>query len=191
MIIFSHRRSGTHLLMELIKKNFDVSPIKVHWPQPAVKRNVIYIKRDPLDTLTSCYHWWKSSGESKVSRIMDRFSDVTPKEYINGIPDLKFLPLGGVKTEEMEAGLLSSPVEFLKKHHNLGKRFYTVQYEDLVNDYKAEMEMIEETFEFSPPKEFKPVESLVGHHPRKGEIGDHKNLFTEEDIRKIENLLKD
>lgn len=184
MIVYSHRRSGTHLLIEHIKRCFDIEAVKWHeltWEQ--IRNNqVVGIIRDGRDVLTSCYHWWRESGESEVCGIKRSFEGVTFARYLNGIktPHFEPHPPGNVSESEIKKGLLDRPITYWVNHtHNA---FYKlpiicVYYEDLVLDPEKPMHTISKYLNIPIKEKPKPIEEPVGYYPRKGKIGDHRNYF--------------
>lgn len=73
-LVMSHRRSGTHLLGELLAKHWELKCwLKTHdWPErrPPGARPV-YVARNPVDCLHSTWRWWKGeSGNSVIASQM-------------------------------------------------------------------------------------------------------------------------
>lgn len=123
MMIASHRRSGTHLLINTFFLSFGrlsrwrYKLLKTHGLAGEIKdgtarvevaearrltlldnypsQPIVCIVRDVRDTLASSYRWWRESGESRFSLIADTFKDISPAEYIHGKCTLKAVPSPG------------------------------------------------------------------------------------------------
>lgn len=184
MIVYSHRRSGTHLLMTYLDEVFKISSEKQHYPFPEKPtREIIYIVRNPMDVLTSCFHWWKRSGESKVSGIAKSFKNITIEQYLKGFDPVSYDKKSGEKAglleSEVRRGIFNSPIDFWNRHATYGiASFGFVTYETLVTNPHKAIEYISYKYRIAPQNPISRIDRFVGHHPRKGIIGDHKNLFT-------------
>ena len=182
--IVSHRRSGTHLLMETLKLNFPgIWPIKTH-----DKTNEgIYIQRDVREVLTSCFIWWRYSGESKVCGIAPSFQNLNIQQYIRGKAKLDwFAPdEGNVRQWEVDQGMFSSPVDFWADHVQSGG--FTVSYAKLVENPGEVMEEIGEALGLGRPLGLR-VDKMVGHSPS-GAGSRWENWLGEDDLRLIREKL--
>lgn len=191
MIVYSHRRSGTHLLMNYLKMCFGIDARKFHLEpnkETRQQHQVVYIIRDGRDTLTSCYYWWKTSGESRVCHIQEAFDTLSFSDYLRGIEVPTFTPHispngeTNVKSIEVERGMFKTPISFWKQHVlSAHDKYPVVRYEDLLSDPVETITSLGRAMQLKVRRKPKPITKLVGHHPRKGKIGDHKNHFTEED----------
>jgi hypothetical protein len=120
MIIASHRRSGTHLLINsfflsygrLSRMRFKL--LKTHGMADEIRqrtavveiaearrlslvdspptRPAVCIVRDVRDVLASNFRWWKESGESACGGILEHFRNMTPGEWIRGECRLRAVP---------------------------------------------------------------------------------------------------
>ena len=200
MIVYSHRRSGTHLLMEYLKMCFGKNFVKKHVLEDADHNSkfypIIYVYRDGRDTLTSCYHWWKTSGESRVCGIQPYFKDLSFSDYLKGIEVPGFRehisPNGNRNIMQLEVnrGLFRTPVSFWCRHiESCDTHANTsVKFESLINCPERVMERFSDIFEWKMKRKAKKLNRLVGYHPRKGKVGDHWNMFSAEDYVFFDNI---
>lgn len=201
MIVYSHRRSGTHLLINYIKMCFGIEAKKYHLePNKEIRQQhqVIYIVRDGRDVLTSCYYWWKTSGESRVCHIQEAFDTLSFAEYLRGIDVPTFTPHispngeVNVKTSEVEDGIFRTPINFWKDHAlSAHDKYPVVRYEDLVKNPEETMTSLSVALQLKMRRRPTPITKLVGYHPRKGKIGDHKNHFSETDLKLFNGVAGD
>lgn len=123
MIVASHRRSGTHLLINAFflsygrLSRFRYTLIKTHGMADEIARGkarmeiaeakrltlldapprqpLVYIVRDARDTLASSYRWWTESLESQCGGILEHFAGISASDYINGACTLASVPSPG------------------------------------------------------------------------------------------------
>lgn len=217
MIIASHRRSGTHLLMKSLQLSFgkNLRLLKTHGLAGEVlghtarmevgissslelletydDQPMLYIVRDPRDTLTSNFHWWQTSGESKIGGIAAGFCGVTPKEWIDGAVRVERVsspdPGCGVTQAHIDEGIFYDPLGFWMKHVSsyLSAKVPMVRYEDLTRQPRKTILRVAEIFGLKRPWWPRKPGKLVGHEPRKGIVGDYRNLLEAETVTKIED----
>lgn len=215
MIVASHRRSGTHFLMqslaltfggrfpvfkthglagEVLARKAKVERIHGTEPPPSaeeVQRQTLYIVRDVRDCLTSNYHWWRTSMESKCGGILPHFHDVTPQAYLGGAVALRAVPSPdpgcSVTQAHIDIGIFSDPAGFWARHvaSYLEADLPIIRYEDLLQSPRRTLLQIAERFGLKRPWFPRAPRRLVGHDPRKGVIGDHKSLFDAGSLRLI------
>ena len=139
--------------------------------------HVFYIRRNPLDILTSLYHYYKNCEPGRRAHV--NFSLNTDDFLFNKPPKDEWFSLTPSK----------SNVERLSKHiegwENLGVNI--VHYEDLKMDYQNTMDKIFDILEIRRPLRYMETR-LSGVKPRKGVINDHVNLFTKDQISKLSNI---
>lgn len=185
--VISHRRSGTHFLMEILRMSYGKEVRKVHNEESRGKAGEeVYLLRDGRDVMVSCFFWWKESGESKVSGIAPGFKGVSFSYFLRGKVSFKFkLARGGVAPSEVEAGIISDPVGFWVNHTLAYAHLPMVRYEDLVKGEFSELKRI-----FGERRVRTPGR-LVGHSPRKGKAGDWKNYFSKSDLEFFNERVKE
>jgi hypothetical protein len=212
MIVASHRRSGTHFLMQSLRLTFGgkfplckthslaselrtpVARIEyVGGERPeSVDEPVVYIVRDVRDCLTSNYHWWRTSMESRCGGILPHFCDVTPAGYIGGEVRLEDVPTPnpgcGVTRAHLEFGIFADPAGFWTRHVRgyLEEGIPVIRYEDLLQQPRKTLLEIAGRFHLRRPWFPRAPRHLVGHDPRKGVIGDYRTLFDAATLRLIE-----
>lgn len=203
MLVYSHRRSGTHLFMEYLRYSFGFDCLKYHeFPPEEMRRkhDILYIVRDGRDVLNSCYHWWKVSGESRVCGVKPSFKKLPFSKYIRGIEVPGYKPHvnangdTNISIREIETGLFSDPIRFWKRHvvtaiYDFNLPF--VRYEDLVRDPMGALMKLGSDIEVQLKRPPRRIDDLIGHHPRKGVIGDYKKLFSQEDMDYFDMLAGD
>lgn len=216
MIIASHRRSGTHFLLKSLQLSFGkkLPLLKTHGlmsevfdhsarveignsPHPQLLESfldqpILYIVRDPRDTLASNYYWWKNSGESKCGGIASSFKTLSPLDYISGEYNIQAVPNSnqgcGVTQSHINQGIFSDPVGFWVHHVSgyLDSNVPIVRFEDLLLQPKITFTNITTTFNLKRPWWFRVPRRLVGNHPRKGIIGDYQNVLGPRELEIIE-----
>ncbi len=195
-MILSHRRSGTHFLWGTLKLNFnlkknnsiegDMGGFKFHSTFEHIPKNFlksymcVYLIRDPRDTLTSLWYYWQRGAE-RVMRMQEFLEGKTFGQYIRGISMDRFAKLGINIPPTKLIDIYIDPIKHWADYTKWDKHLYTIRFEDLKENPKKVMR--EFAIEFGLPlcNDYKILKGLVGHFPRKGVIGDWKNLWTEED----------
>ena len=140
--IISHRRSGTHLLWNVIKSNFDVLTDKT---KPSIredgcglkkdyfkKRICIYQLRDIRGCLLSDYNFLKTAnGPAAKKEINSQFNEISFYDYLkNGII------LNKRCTKAMAANF-KDPIGFWIDHVEWSKHLPTIKFEDILIDQTA------------------------------------------------------
>lgn len=120
MIISSHRRSGTHLLINSFFLSYGrfsrlrFSLLKTHGMADEMRNGTalvevaeakrytvldepptgpaVCIVRDVRDVLASSYRWWRESLESRCGGIMEHFENLSPGDWIRGECPLRTVP---------------------------------------------------------------------------------------------------
>jgi len=154
----------------------------------AADDHAVYIVRDPRDMLTSCWWWWNTSGEARRSGIAAAIQHFTPSQYIRGEVEVSNITFkGGIIQKHIDGMILSDPVGRWIEHVRgyIGK-IGIIRYEDLTLRPGIALEHARKALGLEPVERFRLLAKLVGHHPRKGVIGDHVNLFDPDDIAYIE-----
>lgn len=150
IIVASYRRSGTHLAIETLNKNFEIylseqTGNKTHLFYEDLKEKldqddtVLYIIRDVRDVLLSCYEWWNISNESMLSNIKPHFKGKTFDQFLRGKIEVPNFIQGMVTNKEHQSGIITDPVKFWEQHvksylHGVPKgKLVLFHYEDLKN----------------------------------------------------------
>ena len=145
--------------------------------------NVIYIHRNYLDVLTSCYYYYKQHYP-----YVDFPFDNDIDNFLFNVKPYKHSTDQVYSYEFYENNILR-----LKNHisHwlNSNNRIHFVEYEELHQDFNKQIQKIavflkENVFDFKKPK-------LTGVSPRKGIIGDHTNLLNKDQILQINDTWSD
>lgn len=195
--VYSHRRSGTHFLIETLNLNFGIGIEKKHmfYREEHLTDFNFYIARDIRDCIISNYHWWRTSGESvNEFKIADRFSKYSISEYIRGISEFDndelISPLYNYK---LSPEIFNNPLEYWCKHIMSFKdkeNVFMITYKDLLEKYDESIISISNYIN-KPIDDIKKVDKLVGYHPRKGVVGEYKEVFIQEDLDYIMEKTKD
>jgi hypothetical protein len=176
VLVFGHRRSGNHFLMASLEQNFIIEEaVKSHeFFRPKLLETAdnpkLLIVRDGRDTLTACYHWWKSARGSLAAMNNKSFS-----QYLRG--EIPHIP----KFEQ--SIFVSEPIDMWISYIKswIGK-IPAVRFEDLKGNPTSVLERIENELGLCRKiPELQLVTQLVGYSPRKGIVGDWKNHFNKED----------
>jgi len=195
-IIVSHRRSGTHFLWRTLKLNFnlkkdasiegDMGGFKWHrivgdTPEKFIENHTcVHLIRDPRDTLTSLWYYWQRGAEKSLK--MEKFlENKTFSQYIKGISVDRFTELGFNIPGPQLIDVYTDPIKHWADYAEWDKHLYTIRFEDLKENPKKVMKEFAKEFNLPLRDDYKILRGLVGHFPRKGVVGDWKNLFTEED----------
>jgi hypothetical protein len=145
--------------------------------------------RDGRDIMVSCWHWWKESGESDLWNIKKGFQDVTFSQFLQGQTPQDIVDRAQRIYQKknsrfaVDYRLITNPVEswveFTSEYLN---HLPFVKFENLKDYFGRTLLEIASTYDVKMPRAPKPVVKLVGHCPRKGIIGDYKNVFSKEDL---------
>lgn len=202
MLVFGHRRSGNHLLINYLEKFFNERGEKRHEFHKSdlnSDKKKIYIARDGRDVLASCFEWWKSSGESQVCHISQNFQNVSFSQFLKGVTvsDFRPAPPGNVTKDEVRNGMFSDPIAYWYNHVIYGifdVGLTWIKFEDLLVNPILTLNNLSNYYNMSLTKEPEKIEKLVGMHPRKGVKGDYVNYFTDKDEtffhEKTNNIVK-
>jgi hypothetical protein len=166
-IISSHRRSGSHFFLQVLRENrsrhgMPDGTIR-HWkPDHHIFKEdntnlsgVINIVRDGRDVLVSCYYYYQ-----KIKELEKQFKKASFQDYLYGRVEVKN-PDGILKqhwTEQMFYDPIGYWIDFVESWMDVG---LMVKFETLLENY--------------------PKTPLVGRHKRKGIKGDYLNHFTDKD----------
>jgi hypothetical protein len=208
VIIISHRRSGTHLAMDTILNNFKFDKIynldslenvnhplyketstlnlkkidnkifKSHMP------NIEYFKKsNKFNDIKSLY------DNSKIIYVKREVKDMLTSfyHYFTGFNKKYKKDIHEFIRDERFTGTI-------KKQNENFKDNFTINYEDLINDYKQTIKKISnyigaESYSLVDVRNKKEgLISAVSY--RKGIVGDYKNYLNDEDIEYLDKYMK-
>jgi hypothetical protein len=191
--LISHRRSGTHFLWELMRLNLgagstdqqslnDIPKSHQSWSSGLESRyketRSIYLIRDARDVLVANYYYWKNGGERQIGVNLS-FSDVSFQDFLQGKVPLDDVP---DNYREFAERYFRDPIGYWLGHTEWATRLFTVKYENLLSEPINTLSLIAGQFELRfDPENYKNLDSLVGHYPRKGVVGDWRTMFSESD----------
>ena len=150
VIVASHRRSGTHLVLEYLNRIEGVRTIKTHqMAEPLRQRHqtapAVYVVRNPFDTLWSTYKWF-AGALSNNGRIAARLADLDFPAFLAGAAGerLGFAAWRDRRADSLAigSGMFYDPIRYWFDHVSAGindSTFALVRYEQLVADPVAEL----------------------------------------------------
>lgn len=172
--LHTHRRSGTHLLMEYLTKQMGVATTKSHSFTRRNNGTVVYLLRNPVEVLWSTYRWFVH-GRSSNTRIATALADVSFDAFLRGEAGLMvgFDSLAAPPRDSFEhdRGMLYDPIRFWADHVrsfvSTGEPPLTIRYESLVADPRLTVERVAHALHLPMPVTFRPIgrDELVGHAP--------------------------
>lgn len=203
--IVSNRRSGTHFLWETLNANFDirkpdwypgvdgVEAFKAHCTPDQVQQFFnksleefindyfcVYIMRDIKDTLAASWYYWKRGAEDNLD-ISRGLVGKTFSEYIRGATIEEALHYN-IDVNSLYVNNYLDPVQYWIDFTKWSDYIYTITFEDLkLNPTKVVKDFSNRFNIRTKAGECKLINRLVGNLPRKGVIGDWKNVFNEKD----------
>ena len=167
VVVASHRRSGTHLLLEYLTRTFGLNAGKTHAfhdPETSVDAPVVYIARDPIDVLWSTYRWFVH-GRSANTPLARLLADLTFAEYLHGKggPRAGFAAHRSIEYDSFlyDRGQLYQPIRFWADHVRsyLADRdkLLLIRYELLVADPRTQMDRVAAHLGLVVPDGFIPI----------------------------------
>lgn len=137
-VIISHRRSGTHLLGEMITRSWQTPWLKTHhFPDALPRANApVYVLRNPIDCLHSTWRWWQDGAQNNdIARIVQGMSFA---DWLAGKagPALGFRSWRTRPTDSLEVGrgCMYDPIKYWLHHWQEAEAagIPVVLYEDLI-----------------------------------------------------------
>lgn len=164
----------------IFKSHHDVKFFDGILPELKKEFDILYIKRNVLDTLTSCYHYYSYHPhvDFPYSEDIDQFLfNIKPYDH-----------------------LTDSAYSFKKSENNVLRWLnhttgwekagvHIVDYDSLNSDFQNEMKSISKALKMELPL-YCNKPPLGGVYPRKGIVGDHKSLFSTDQTHRVNKLLK-
>lgn len=175
-IVASHRRSGTHLLLEYITRELGIGAGKSHgFAERQPDTALVYAVRNPIETLWSTYRWF-AHGASGNTRIAGALQGLSFDDFIRGAGAARigFDAMRDPDTPEAlldSRGMFYSPCRFWADHVRsylaLGEDALVLRYEDLLTDPAPQIARVAAHVGATMPPEFTVItrEELVGHAP--------------------------
>ena len=175
LIVASHRRSGTHVMLHYVVDQMGMSVIKTHEFRDRLRPlPKVYLVRDPVECLWSTYRWFVD-GRSSNPRITEALRGLTFEQYLRGAGGERvgFDSMAKPPRDSFRdsRGMLFDPIRFWADH----VRSFTgdddpaviVQYERLVADPTAEISRVCALLDRPMPDHIEPLPrtTLVGHAP--------------------------
>ena len=139
---------------------------------------ILYIKRNPLDVLTSLYFYYRTSEKRRFP-------------HPNWTPDLEAFLYNLEPTDEWYSLTKNaSNAKRLKEHiegwEDLGVNM--VNYEDLNKKFSTTMDEVYRLVDGLHPRGYYSRPPLSGVLPRKGKVNDHVNLLSRDQIKDLEEF---
>jgi len=174
IVVASHRRSGTHLMLTYLTEQFGLRPRKIHGFPGKSSAPTVYLVRNPIDVLWSTYRWF-ADGRSSNTRIRSAFEGIDFAAYLRGEagPRVGYRALAQPPGDSLAAtrGMFYDPVRFWADHVDA----YTsgevdalpVRYEQLVLAPEAELVRVAAYLGIEHLPQIRPIgrDELVGHAP--------------------------
>ncbi|CAB4365830.1 MAG: hypothetical protein F2681_17800 [Actinobacteria bacterium] len=176
--VASHRRSGTHLMLEYLDREFGVTARKTHeFAEETPTQPTVYMVRNPCETLWSTYRWFVE-GQSSNPLIAAALKGLSFEQYLRGdggpmtgFDDFRRNPM--LESLRESRGMFYQPIRFWADHvesylssvdHGL-----IVHYEQLVADPVAQLIRVATHAQLEMPAEIRVItrDELVGHAPSK------------------------
>lgn len=177
-VIMSHRRSGTHLLGEIITRHWHTPWLKTHhFPDLLPQANpAVYVLRNPVDCLHSTWRWWQDgAANAEIAQVV---GSMTFADWLAGKagPELGYLSYRTRPTDSLEVGRGSmyDPLLHWLHHWQEAQRagIPIVLYEDLVRPEAAARvsAVLSELMHRDPVTPVEVIQDAVGfspaqHHP--------------------------
>lgn len=150
---------------------------------PTLKKefDILYIKRNALDTLTSCYHYYAFHPhvDFPFSKNID--------DFLFNVKPYRHLSDSAYSFNKSENNILRW-VNHTEGWERAG--VHVVNYDSLNSNFQYEIKSAFKALKLESPLYYHRP-SLGGVAPRKGVVGDYKTLFSTEQIQKANKLLKE
>lgn len=195
LAVVSHRRSGTHLLIEYLRRNFlSANPSKSHQFPEYLPHNLpfIHVVRNPWDTLWATYRWF-STGKCGNATISDTLARFSFREWVTGRAGSAFgfrdFAVENRDSLRISRGMFFDPVAYWVAHTEawlaLQKegKLLSVKYEQLVRDPEGVMAAVSAYLKMPMQGDRVALvapEEGVGHAPERNAIGYSAPQWTED-----------
>lgn len=195
-VLSTHRRSGTHLMLEYLEGQLGLRVRKSHaFPNrlgPVVP--TIHLVRNPVDVLWSTYRWFAHGGSSNTL-IADALTGVDFDAYLRGDAGT----LLGYDALRMKArdslddgrGMFYDPIRFWVDHVRAfadgSATSLCIRYEALVDDPATQIERATHYLGVPMPSTFRVIgrDELVGHKPSPSDAPPAIDQWSDESLRRL------
>lgn len=197
LAVASHRRSGTHLLLENLAANLQGAELKKShdFPERLIGEHgnecdIAFVVRNPFDTLFSLWRWWET-GKSSNMRIKKELQAFTFADFIEGKcgPLFGFRPYHFMGRDHLECwrGMFYDPIQFWNDHTQafLETGCAVVSYEHLRNNPREAVAHICKRYGLDRARTFNPVTAKVGHAPTVSNVGYSLGLFQDAGVARV------
>ncbi len=197
-VIMSHRRSGTHLLGELLTRHWQTPWLKTHhFPDLLPQANpAVYVLRNPVDCLHSTWRWWQDGAAN--AEIAEVVRGMTFADWLAGKagPELGFLSHRTRPTDSLEVGRGSmyDPMLHWLHHwqeaHSAG--IPVLLYEDLVRPEAAASltGTLTEIMRREPLTSVEVIQDAVGFAPSAHhQLGKSLKAWAKPALKRLKGLL--
>lgn len=175
VVVASHRRSGTHLMLEYLTRQLGCTPAKSHdFPDAPNRLPTVYLVRNPIDVMWSTYRWF-CQGLSSNERITSALAGLEFGDYLNGaagpLVGFESLAVPGRDSFRRNRGMLYDPIRYWADHVRAflsdGRQPVVIRYESLVTDPREQIGLVAARLGLTMPNAFQPIgrDDLVGHAP--------------------------
>lgn len=189
----SHRRSGAHYLIELLKINYNTVATLRHFPPDLFKGKekhddqFICLVRDPRDVMVACYFYYQGFPFFK------KLQSLTVQDFIRGKLNVRAKDID--HPQHWSDDMMSDPIGhwcYFITHWM--KHGLLVKYED-INTNLNHLKYIENHLSLKRQSdEWIEINHLVSPKSRNKRIGEYKDYLTKSDLNLFEekagNLMK-
>ncbi|GEP46175.1 glycosyltransferase [Brevifollis gellanilyticus] len=197
-VVMSHRRSGTHLLGEVISRHWDTPWLKTHhFPDLLPQMHPpVYVLRNPVDCLHSTWRWWLDEGVNPdIAQLM---RGITFADWLAGKAGkvLGFLSHRTRPTDSLEVGRgsMHDPLQYWLHHWQEARRagIPVILYEDLVRPEAADhvTSVLAEVMQRDPATSVEVIQEPVGFSPSpQHQLGKALKAWPKPALKRLKSLL--
>lgn len=195
-VLSTHRRSGTHLMLEYLEGQLGLRMRKSHaFPNPLVSAvPTVHLVRNPVDVLWSTYRWFVRGGSSN-SLITEALAGIGFDAYLRGDGG----PLLGYTAMRMKArdslddgrGMFYDPIRFWVDHVRAfadgSGTSLCIRYEALVDDPTTQIRRVGHYLGVPMPAAFRTIDrsERVGHSPSPADAPPAIDQWGDDSLRRL------
>jgi len=179
VLLATHRRSGTHVMLEYLQGQLGRTPQKSHdFPLANTRLPTIYLVRNPVDVMWSTYRWF-CQGCSSNGLIAAALDGVKFSAYLAGeagpLVGYDSMRVRGRDSFHSDRGMLYDPIRYWADHVRAFQRIQPapllVRYESLVANPAEQIERVARHLGLELAAGVRPIgrDELVGHAPSPGD----------------------